>query len=326
MPKVTVIVPVYNTEIYVECAIVSLMEQTLSDVEFIIIDDGSQDDSLNIIRNVISRYPHRREQTILLSRTNSGVAAVRAEGMKLATGDYIIHLDSDDWVDLNWLELLYEKAICDDAEVVICNYRMIYRNKIVEKSNSFSNDNIICIKNMLTGTMSSMNWDKLIKRSFLINNNIEFKCDLDMGEDFWFNLQVFKSVHRLSFINAALYNYNQINNNSLTKRFTNKSLMNLVYVVNHANCFFNDNNISHLVEKEFSIYKLNVKAAFIRHSQGDINVKMYGLSLFKESDCYINELNVSFIIKIEYYMRLFKLTRMHFIIDFLYYLYMKIIK
>jgi glycosyltransferase involved in cell wall biosynthesis len=118
-PKVSVIVPVYNTELYVERAIISLMEQTLDDVQFIIIDDGSKDDSLNIIKQVIARYPVREGQVTLISRENRGVAATRAQGMELATGDYIIHLDSDDWAELNWLEAMYTKAIEENADVVV---------------------------------------------------------------------------------------------------------------------------------------------------------------------------------------------------------------
>ncbi|HDX6611302.1 TPA: glycosyltransferase family 2 protein, partial [Escherichia coli] len=117
IPKVSVIVPVYNTERYVERAIISLMEQTLDDVQFIIIDDGSKDNSLNIIKQVIARYPARQGQVTLISRENRGVAATRAQGMELATGDYVIHLDSDDWAELNWLEALYTKAIEDNADV-----------------------------------------------------------------------------------------------------------------------------------------------------------------------------------------------------------------
>lgn len=110
IPKVSVIVPVYNTERYVERAIISLMEQTLDDVQFIIIDDGSKDNSLNIIKQVIARYPARQGQVTLISRENRGVAATRAQGMELATGDYVIHLDSDDWAELNWLEALGDAA------------------------------------------------------------------------------------------------------------------------------------------------------------------------------------------------------------------------
>lgn len=104
MPKVSVIVPVYNTELYVERAIISLMEQTLDNVQFIIIDDGSKDNSLNIIEEVIARYPARGGSVTLISRKNLGVAATRAQGMGIATGDYIIHLDSDDWAEPDWLD------------------------------------------------------------------------------------------------------------------------------------------------------------------------------------------------------------------------------
>ena len=81
IPKVSVIVPVYNTELYVERAIISLMEQTLDDVQFIIIDDGSKDNSLTIIKQVITRYPARQGQVSLISRESRGIAGTRPQGM-----------------------------------------------------------------------------------------------------------------------------------------------------------------------------------------------------------------------------------------------------
>ncbi|KAA3493038.1 glycosyltransferase family 2 protein [Vibrio mimicus] len=125
-PKVSVIMPVYNTEMYVERAMISLMEQTLDDVQFIIINDGSKDNSLSIIKEVITRYPTRKDQITLISRENRGVAVSRAQGMELATGDYVIHLDSDDWAERNWLEAMYSKAIEDNADVVVCDYFLAY--------------------------------------------------------------------------------------------------------------------------------------------------------------------------------------------------------
>ncbi|EKF9488800.1 glycosyltransferase family 2 protein, partial [Vibrio cholerae] len=127
-PKVSVIMPVYNTELYVERAMISLMEQTLDDVQFIIIDDGSKDNSLSIIKEVITRYPSRKDQITLISRENRGVAATRAQGMDLATGEYVIHLDSDDWVERDWLEAMHTKAVQDNADVVICDYSLIYKH------------------------------------------------------------------------------------------------------------------------------------------------------------------------------------------------------
>ena len=111
-PKVSVIVPIYNVEQYIEKCVRSLMEQTLVNIEFIFVNDCTPDDSMTVLRRVLKDYPARESQvTILEHKENRGVAAVRKKGMEVAIGEYIIHCDSDDWVEKNMYEKLLEKAI-----------------------------------------------------------------------------------------------------------------------------------------------------------------------------------------------------------------------
>ncbi|HBD3503669.1 TPA: glycosyltransferase family 2 protein, partial [Escherichia coli] len=189
-PKVSVIVPVYNTELYVERAIISLMEQTLDDVQFIIIDDGSKDNSLTIIKQVIARYPARQDQVTLISRGNRGVAATRAQGMELAAGDYVIHLDSDDWAEVNWLEELYSKAIENDSDIVTCDYNVITKKRAVHIKQYTPSNGLECINKMLLGELHGSTWNKLIKRSLIVSNNLSFN-KVNYLEDFIFVMQLF---------------------------------------------------------------------------------------------------------------------------------------
>ncbi len=228
MPKVSVIVPVYNTELYVERAMVSLMEQTLDDVQFIIIDDGSQDNSLNIIKNVIARYPARQEQVMLISRSNRGVAATRAQGMELAIGDYVIHLDSDDWAEVNWLEALYTKAIEDNADVVVCDYRTVYLTKSSHVKQSIGRDGVDCVKKLLTGELLGPTWNKLIKRKLLVDNNIRFLPDINFLEDFILVMQAFLAANAIGYVAQPLINYNQCNESSITATVSEQKVNEIV--------------------------------------------------------------------------------------------------
>ena len=134
MPKVSIIVPVYGVEKYIERCARSLFEQTLDDIEYLFIDDCTPDKSIEILKNVLKDYPQRKDQVIIhRMEKNSGQAAVRKWGMIKATGDYTIHCDSDDWVDVTMYEKMYNKAIEEKSDLVICDF---YR------SNSINNTEI----------------------------------------------------------------------------------------------------------------------------------------------------------------------------------------
>ena len=154
MPKVSVLVPVYGVEKYIERCARSLFEQTMDDIEFIFVDDCTPDHSIEILKSVIEEYRLRfaeKKYEVRIERlpTNSGLAAVRRHGIQLATGDYIINCDSDDWVDVTMYEKMYNKAIEEDADMVVCDY---YRSDGVthrEDTGFISNQKELFIKEML---------------------------------------------------------------------------------------------------------------------------------------------------------------------------------
>ena len=105
MPKVSIIIPVYGVEKYIERCARSLFEQTLDDIEYLFIDDCTPDKSVEILKRVLEEYPHRKSQVVIhRMEQNSGQAKVREWGMQNATGEYVIHCDSDDWVDIHMYE------------------------------------------------------------------------------------------------------------------------------------------------------------------------------------------------------------------------------
>ena len=125
MPKLSVIVPIYGVEKYIERCARSLFEQTLEDIEYIFIDDCTLDKSIGILKRLIEEYRTSLKEknysvTIEKMPKNTGLPGVRKYGIQLATGEYVIHCDSDDWVDFDMYRLMYEKAKADDADVVSC--------------------------------------------------------------------------------------------------------------------------------------------------------------------------------------------------------------
>ena len=116
MPKVSVIIPVYNVEKYLRECLNSVINQTLKDIEIILVDDGSTDSSLSICQE----YAKKDDRIIVLTQQNQGAAVARNNGIKIAKGEYLSILDSDDYFDLSMLEKLYNKAVKDDLDITIC--------------------------------------------------------------------------------------------------------------------------------------------------------------------------------------------------------------
>ena len=130
MPKVSVIVPIYNVEKYIERCVRSLMEQNMNDLEFILVNDASTDCSMDIVSRTIEEYPLRKPLIKIINQEhNQGVAAARTIGMKVATGEYQIHCDPDDWVELEYIESLYKECKTEEADIALGGYINEYENK-----------------------------------------------------------------------------------------------------------------------------------------------------------------------------------------------------
>jgi glycosyltransferase involved in cell wall biosynthesis len=121
-PKVSVVIPVYGVEPYIEKCVRSLFEQTLDSLEYIFVNDYTPDASMDIVNRVAQEYPRRKEQLVIINHPhNMGGAKARESGIKAATGEYIIHCDSDDWVDTHMYQDLYEKAKREELDCLICS-------------------------------------------------------------------------------------------------------------------------------------------------------------------------------------------------------------
>ena len=214
--KVSVIVPIYNVEKYLRKCLDSLVNQTLKDIEIICINDGTKDNSVDIVNEYLQKYPN----VILINQENQGLGMARNNAMKHAKGDYIAFVDSDDWVDLNMYEVLYNKAIETNADIVECDYRMVFENSTKIKNRSlfgslhtWKNFPIVCgkvfdwkfVKKQLFDGLRRMVWNRLYKRSLIFDNNLAFpkgKC-----EDYPFSLDAVLSAKSIVYCPKTLYNY-----------------------------------------------------------------------------------------------------------------------
>src|SRR5574344_2169029 len=187
LPKVSILVPVYGVEQFIERCARSLFEQTFQEIEFIFIDDATIDNSIKILENVLNEYPNRKKQSHIIHHLeNKGLAAARNTAKKAANGEYIINIDSDDYVEKNMIELLYNKAKDEDADIVYCNYWQesakgtIYENNIETTSNPF--DDIV------NERIDACIFNKLIRKTLYNNPECFVPEGLNYTEDYYVSI------------------------------------------------------------------------------------------------------------------------------------------
>ena len=168
MPKVSVIVPVYNVEKYLDKCLNSLVNQTLKDLEIIVVNDGSPDNS----QVIIDKYSKKYKNIKAYQKENGGLSDARNFGIKKAKGEYIAFLDSDDYVLENMYEVMYQKAKSGNFDMVVCNLNYVYEDKVV-KAYSNLKDNTTDIKRTMLNIYPAA-WNKIFKKK-LFENGIEFK-------------------------------------------------------------------------------------------------------------------------------------------------------
>lgn len=215
MSKVSVIIPVYGVEKYIERCVRSLFEQTLDDIEYLFIDDCTPDRSIDILKQVLEEYPHRKCQVVIhRMEQNSGQAKVREWGMRNATGEYVIHCDSDDWVAMDMYRLMYDEAKRIDADIVMCGYKVTDGQTVFSEYYHQQIDKTKLVSSLLTLHEAWSVWNKMCKRT-LYDNDIVYPS-LAMGEDMVLTTQLVLRAQRIGIIDKALYNY-FYNPNSITK-------------------------------------------------------------------------------------------------------------
>ena len=260
--KVSVIVPIYKVDGFIERCVVSLMEQTLDEVEYIFVDDASPDGSVNILREVVERYPSRKDCVKIITHSeNKGLPAARNTGLADATGEYIFHCDSDDFVELDMLESLYNKAKECDVDVVWCDFFLSFEtNERYMKQPSYSTPTD-ALKAMLSGAMKYNVWNKLVKRSLYVDNNISFPAGYGMGEDMTM-MMLFANARKVAYVPRAFYHYVKLNTGAFSQTYSDRHLVELKHnvqrIVDYMQVKFGSG-----IEQELAFFKLDVKFPFL---------------------------------------------------------------
>lgn len=214
--QISVIVLVYNAEEYIERCACSLFNQTLTDIEYIFVDDCSTDRSVEILEVVINQYPSRKHQVkVIHNERNMKQAYCRTAGMQAATGEYIIHCDSDDWVDEDLYENMYEKAKLTGADIVTCNVTIHRKREISKICYNYEGKPLDCLKEM---KFNNYGCNKLIKRELIEQYSIYPFPGINCGEDLNIIVRALSHAKSITYIQQAGYHYWRNNAQSITMR------------------------------------------------------------------------------------------------------------
>jgi glycosyltransferase involved in cell wall biosynthesis len=233
---------VYNTEkTSLDKCINSILNQTFSDYEIVLVDDGSESETAFIC----DEYEKKYKRISVIHQNNMGLAGARNTGIDNAKGDWLIHIDSDDWIDNNLLELVAAKILESNAEIIFWGYRtckgsketeyLLKNKKIMERPYEEQKDSIIesiMLANREYDYVAlNTTWAKAFNRRFVLDNNIRFNIELKRSQDVIYNLYAFDAAHNVAYIDTAASNY-RTDNISLSRGYNNKTLERLTKTAN----------------------------------------------------------------------------------------------
>lgn len=217
--RLSVIITIFQCEKYIETCARSLFEQALDGIEYIFVNDATPDNSINILKEVINDYPNRKPFVRIVNLgKNGGVSNARRIGIENASGEYVIHCDSDDWIDKDMYERLYYKATETDADIVGCNFRHEFSDKQYVFQQQYADSVEENISRLINGKIFPSLCTSLTRRSLITDNKLSFPEGLNMGEDLYFNLQLFLHANKIVCIDWAPYHYRHTEDSSCVQR------------------------------------------------------------------------------------------------------------
>ena len=242
-PLVSILVPIYNTADYIERCARSIFEQTYHNIEVIFFDDKTPDNSIEILETLIHKYEEQGlrlpEVKIHRAISNLGLPEVRNRSMDMAIGEYLFFLDSDDYLPENAIELLVEKTLSSDYDIVRGDFAQTSVGKIYRVwQNKIPDDKDVYINMMLNWCETVLSvWGGIYRKSLFTDNNLEFLSGHNMGEDFCMSSRLLFCANKIGYVPHVVYYY-ESNPNSITHSFSEKNAQDLIVNSNYVYSFY----------------------------------------------------------------------------------------
>lgn len=260
--KISVIIPIYNTEKYIKKCLESIIVQNLKEIEIICVNDGSTDNSLEVLK----QYQNIDSRILVINKNNGGSSSARNVALNIARGEYCLNIDSDDWIEQDYLKAMYERAKKDDLDIVVSDIIKDYgitNKKIIVKDLEISDNKIITgleyMKLFFTVNGYGYTCNKLIKRELYEKNNIRYNENIFLIEDVEVLCKLSYFLKKIGKLNKAYYHYIQGDNNGSTK-IKVKALNDIFICMNNLIKFYAERGeieIINLIKKDKNIHLIS---------------------------------------------------------------------
>lgn len=224
-PKISVIVPVYNVENYLCRCIDSILAQTFTDFELLLIDDGSTD----LSGEICDEYAKEDGRIKVFHKENGGVSSARQLGIDKAIGEYSIQVDSDDWIENEMLEIMYKELIETQYDIISVDYYS--NNQYVAEQ--YASTNLQMVEDMLNGRIRGVMWNKLVRHALYKNYQIKFPRNINFCEDVYVCTLLYLNTHKIRHISKAFYHYID-NPKSITRKLTKSTIQQRINFTNEV--------------------------------------------------------------------------------------------
>lgn len=213
-PVVSIIVPVYGVERYIERCAVSLMEQTYKDIEYIFVNDATPDKSMEVLQQALDRYPKRQKDVkIVVHAVNKGLSAARNTGLSTCTGEWVWHVDSDDYIAPDAVAQLVAMAEAQEAEVVLFDVNVVSSTGVRTEPIQYKNRTDY-IRRLIQHTEKCAHWNKLYRKSLLNRTGIRSDEQIRLAEDYAVTPRLMYEAHNIAVLHEPLYFYETTNQTS----------------------------------------------------------------------------------------------------------------
>ena len=304
-PQVSIIVPVYNVENYIERCLNSLVNQTFKDIEIITINDGSTDKSLELL----NKYAKEDIRISVIDLGDEGVSYCRNLGIEKANGKYIMFVDSDDWIDFNMVEVMYKKAEENNIDLVMCSYIREFKDhskekifnlpeEIIYKEDKVKNELLRKLVGPVKEELSNPEmldalgtvWGKLYRADIFKENKINFVDLKEIGsaEDTLFNIFTFNYLKKVMFLNKSMYHYWRDNPKSVTSQYNSKLKEQRKVFFKYISDFIKENNFEQVFEEALN-NRICTSVLGLGLIECSKNNKISGINKIKNIKKIINE-------------------------------------
>ena len=304
-PQVSIIVPVYNVENYIERCLNSLVNQTFKDIEIITINDGSTDKSLELL----NKYAKEDIRISVIDLGDEGVSYCRNLGIEKANGKYIMFVDSDDWIDSSMVEVMYKKAEENKLDLVMCSYIREFKDhskekifnlpeEIIYKEDKVKNELLRKLVGPVKEELSNPEmldalgtvWGKLYRADILKENKLKFVDLNEIGsaEDTLFNIFTFNYLSKVMFLNKPMYHYWRDNPKSVTSQYNPKLKEQRKVFFKYISDFIKENNFEQVFEEALN-NRICTSVLGLGLIECSKNNKISGINKIKNIKKIINE-------------------------------------